>query len=351
MSLPINTRQPSSWLRETGPAGDVVLSSRVRFARNLRNFPFKDKISEKEQKELRSRIFSALDELNGATDLYRLNLEEFEPLERQVLAERRLCSEEFIETDLGGLAFSADEDISLMVNEEDHLRMQSIVPGNNLEKPFERVREVERFLDDKLAFAFDDKLGFLTACPTNLGTGFRASVLLHLPALVVNQKINKVLKAVSNLGLAVRGFYGEGSESRGFYFQLSNQVTLGRSVKDFKESLQRVVEQIISQERQARKNLTQSTRLELEDRIGRSYGILSYARQIETDEALQLLSLCRLGVDREMVPPMELSKLDGLLQLLQPAHLQYDLGEELSGEDRDYYRAKKIVGEFSPTKA
>ncbi len=346
MSLPIDTQMPSKWLQEAGPDTDVVISSRVRLARNLENFLFTDEISKSDQKKLRKKVFSVLEKYDNNGKLSQLKPDELSPVEQKVLVERRLCSRELTENEFVGLAFSAGEKIAVMINEEDHLRLQAIAPGKNLENPFELASKLERYLDSNLNFAFSENWGFLTACPTNLGTGCRASVLMHLPGLVLNQKINKVLKAVSNLGLAVRGFYGEGSESRGFYFQLSNQVTLGRSDNDFKASLQRVVEQIITQERKTRKQLMKSTGTELKDRIGRSYGILRYARQMETGEALQLLSLCRLGVDQGIVPPIELNRLDGLLQLLQPAHLQYTIGEELSADKRDYYRAKKIVDEF-----
>ncbi len=347
MVLPVNVQRPSKWLSEAGPEYDVVISSRARFARNLSNYPFYDKNPVEKKEKLRGETFGVLEEMEFTSDWNFLALGELAELERELLAERRLASDELISERQSGVVFSEAEDKAVMVNEEDHLRLQAIAPGFDLDSTYEAVTSLERSLNEQVKFAYDSQWGYLSACPTNLGTGFRASVLLHLPGLVLQQKINKILKAISNLGLTVRGFYGEGSETKGFYFQLSNQVTLGQSAENFKASLERVVDQVITQERKAREELLNSSGVELEDRIGRSYGILKHARKIKTREALQLLSLCRLGVDRGLVPHVDLKRLDGLLQLLQPAHLQCSVGEELSEEQRDFYRAEKVEGEFS----
>ena len=322
---------------------EVVVSSRVRFARNLVEYPFTDRASPGVQEDIRNEIIRAMEEFQSDQEWHRLNLEGTDKLQKDVLSERRLISEELKKREAGGLYYSSDEAKALMINEEDHLRLQVIKPGERLEVAYEEARKIERHLDENLNFAFDDQWGYLTACPTNLGTGLRASSLVHLPALVLTQKINKVFNAVSNLGLTVRGFYGEGSRSQGFYFQLSNQVTLGRSAEELYKSLQRVVTKVVEQEQKARKKLFNSNSLELEDRIGRSYGILAHARQIDAEEALQLLSFCRLGVESGFLPPgIGIKELDGLLFLTQPAHLATSVGEELSKKERNYYRAQKI---------
>ncbi len=347
MVLPVDSQRPSSWLSKEGPEYDVVISSRARFARNLSNYPFYDKNPDDKKKKLRNEIFSVLKEEEITAGWNFLSLGELSTSERQLLAERRLASDELISELESGVVFSEGEYTSVMVNEEDHLRLQSISSGFDIDRAYDAATKLERTLNDRFQFAYDSRWGYLSACPTNLGTGFRASVLLHLPGLVLQQKINKILKAISNLGLTVRGFYGEGSETKGFYFQLSNQVTLGQSAEKFKASLERVVKQVITQERKAREELINSAGIELEDRIGRSYGILKHARKINTREALQLLSLCRLGVDRGLVPHVDIKRLDGLLQLLQPGHLQCSVGEELSEKQRDFYRAEKVGKEFS----
>ncbi len=339
----INMRRLPSWMEGEDAERAVVVSSRVRFARNLVEYPFTDRASRAVCEDIRKEINRAMEDFQADKNWQQIKLEETNRLQKEVLSERRLISEELKDREGGGLYFTANESKALMINEEDHLRLQVIKPGACLEQAFKEAREIERYLDENLDFAFDEQWGYLTACPTNLGTGLRASSLLHLPALVLTQKINRVFNAISNLGLTVRGFYGEGSRSQGFYFQLSNQVTLGRSAEELYKSLQRVVTKVIEQEKKAREKLFSSNSLELEDRIGRSYGILAHARQVGAEEALQLLSFCRLGVEAGFLPPgIGIKELDGLLFLTQPAHLASSVGEKLSKKERNYYRAQKI---------
>ncbi|MGM0380468.1 MAG: ATP--guanido phosphotransferase, partial [bacterium] len=323
--------------------------SRIRFARNLVEYPFADRATKSDKLNIREETYQAMEEYESEGEWQRLDLEKLDKREKEVLSERRLISDELKGQEQGGLYFSADESKALMINEEDHLRLQTIRSGARLGEAFQICRDIERYLDEHLNFAFDDRWGYLTACPTNLGTGLRASALMHLPGLVLTQKINKVFNAISNLGLTVRGFYGEGSRSQGFYFQLSNQVTMGRTAKELYQSLQRVVSRVTEQEKNARKNLFSSQSLQLEDQIGRSYGILAHARQLQAEEALQLLSFCRLGVGSDFLPStVGIKDLDGLLFLTQPAHLATSVGEELSEEEKNYYRAQKIRARFSP---
>ncbi len=349
MTIPIDPHTPSTWLRTEGPDSDVVISSRVRFARNLQNYPFASKNSRENREKLLDEIFSVIQEYPPGANWITSRLEELSSIEKNLLAERNLISKQLLTEPAGGTAFIPEETLGVMINEEDHLRIQAITAGNDLDLALAQATDLERFFDTRFEFAYDEKWGYLTSCPTNLGTGFRGSILLHLPGLVITEKLNRVLNAISNLGLTVRGFYGEGSETRGFYFQLSNQITLGRSTEDFLASLKRVGEKIISHERAAREQLLKKRDLGLKDKIGRAFGILKYAHQIESEEAIELLSMCRLGADRKLLPELKIKKLDGFLQLLQPAHLQQSVGTELTSEERESYRARLVEKEFSTT--
>ena len=236
-----------------------------------------------------------------------------------------------------------DEAVSIMVNEEDHLRIQVLLPGLMLWEAWDMANNIDDTLETKVTYAFDDELGYLTCCPTNLGSGLRASVMVHLPGLVLTNQVSKVLKALSQVGLAVRGLYGEGSEPLGNLFQVSNQVTLGRVEKEIIEDLISVTKGLIEQERSARELLLNSdTGSQLTDRIYRAYGILSHARIISTQEALGLLSSLRLGVDMEIIGNVEPKKLDELMVLIQPGFVQYIAGGDLSSDERDEARADLI---------
>jgi protein arginine kinase len=344
MPIQIDTRQTVPWLEGETKHRDVVISSRIRFARNLVDYPFPGRCDEDELSHVRRDIEEAVKDYLPPEN-YSLHLEKIDTVEKNVLFERRLATSELLNSSCSGLVYAPGESPGVMINEEDHLRLQMMGGGNRLEELHEKAGELMNKLSTKLRFAYDENWGYLTACPTNIGTGLRSSVLLHLPGLVLTKKINKVLNAISNLGLTVRGFYGEGSSSQGFYFQLSNQVTLGRSDSDLCQTLVRVTEQIVEQERRSRRGLFASSNSvrEIEDKIGRSYGILKYCRRIPTEEALNLLSLCRLGVGRGIIPAsIDYLDLDGLLFLIQPGHLEYSLDENLKENERDYYRAERI---------
>jgi len=345
----INAMQPPPWLLRRSPDRDVILSSRIRFARNLEEYPFPRRATRQDKSDLRSDVFDVLGALDFNSSMVRLRVDEQDPIEQRLLVERRLASQELVDDSCGGLFYNKEESFSVMMNEEDHLRFQAFAAGNRLDEPFQRAHGLERRLDEHLPFAYHDKWGFLTSCPTNVGTGLRASILLHLPGLVMTQKIERVLRAVSNLGLTVRGFTGEGSESRGFYFQLSNQVTLGQSAEGMRDNLKRVANQVVDQERSARESLLKSSKLEVEDQIWRSLGILRYAQKIQSAEALEALSYCRLGIDYGMIKQFSLETVDGMLLLIQPAHLIQSVGDQLQSEERDFYRARRIRREVSET--
>lgn len=352
MSSP-NPHQPASWMLQNAPDRDVILSSRIRFARNLEKYPFPRRADASQKETLRGDVFDVLESLDIGRSINQVRLETLEPIQQRLLVERRLASQELADSVSAGLFYNKEESLSVMINEEDHIRIQAFAAGNHLDEPFRRAQGLERRMDEHLPFAYHDRWGFMTSCPTNVGTGLRASILLHLPGLVMTQKIERVFRAVSNLGLTVRGFSGEGSESRGFYFQLSNQVTLGQSAESMRDNLKRVANQVVEQERSARDDLRHSSKIEVEDQIWRSLGILTYAQKIPSAEALEALSYCRLGIDYGLVDHLALETVDGLLQLIQPAHLIQSVGDQLQAEERDFYRARRIreqVSESDPTR-
>lgn len=350
MTLPIDVREPGEWLSQEGPNQDVVLSSRIRLARNLSDFPFPTRADADDKQHILEKIREVIADVRVPDEWKFLILNEITDLQKKLLRERRLASDDLIREPQGGVFFRRGETLSLMVNEEDHIRVQALQPGDQLDRCFEWSRELERDLDQEVSFAFDEEWGYLTSCPTNLGTGLRASVLLHLPALVLNQQFQRVLKAVANLGLTVRGFYGEGSGSQGFYFQLSNQVTLGQTAEEMKNNLQRVVTRLVEQERQARRQLVESNDLEAEDQIWRAYGILRHARSMDETEALQLISFARLGAALDRFEGVDVRDFDALLMRMQPAHLHTSVGERLESDQQDQYRSKIIRELLSETR-
>lgn len=339
MALPVDLKEAPEWTKTSGPDKDIVVSSRLRFARNIQgeSFPLKADMESKEH--ILDRVENSLDILSFDRDFHYLPMEELDKLEKEVIQERRLGSGELTEEPQGAVVFDSDESLGFLVNEEDHFRIQALESGYNLGRVHEKADQLSTDLEEEFGFARDEQWGYLTACPTNLGTGMRASVLLHLPGLIMREEITKVLKAVANLGLTVRGYYGEGTESQGFYLQLSNQVTLGRSVENLLDSLSRVTERLINKERKSRHKLFERSGVEMEDRIWRAYGVLKYARKVGSHEALKSLSLCRLGCDAGLIDDLSIPEIDQLTIKIQPAHLNLSVGERLSSEDRDTYRA------------
>lgn len=336
----------SDWMKGDGPESDIVISSRIRLARNLNSIPFPLIATEQQLGKVIDNIEQVITEGDvqkeiGNLDLLKMN--ELKPLEKRVLVEKHLISPNLAdEAKAGAVVLSDNESISIMLNEEDHIRIQCLISGFQLENAWTQANGLDDWFEYNLEFAFDEKYGFLTSCPTNVGTGLRASVMMHLPALVMTQQMNRILPAINQLGLVVRGIYGEGSDALGNIFQLSNQITLGRSEIEIIEDLGNVTKQLIEQERQARKAILESSRTRLEDRIYRSYGILSNARIIESKEATQRLSDVRLGIDLGLIKNTSANILNELLVLTQPGFLQQYAGETLSPEQRDERRAKLI---------
>ena len=328
-----------SWLTGEGPDKDIVISSRVRLARNLAGKPFPNRAGQRILAEIDEAVGEMLLEF-GRTGLACLDLEELSPIERQVLVERHLISRQQSQSLTGRAAYiNREQTISIMVNEEDHLRLQFISPGEDLRAGWNQASSYDDLLDERLDFAFDRRYGYLTACPTNLGTGLRASVMLHLPGLSLAGSIKKLLGSIGKFGLTFRGIYGEGSEAEGSIYQLSNQVTLGRSEEEIIDNLESILAQIKDHERRARDELLKNEEYKMKDRIMRAYGVLKHAYQIDSLEAVKLVSLLLLGVYYDLIP-LERKKLLELLILTRPAHLQYCCSQEMTAAQRDIKRAE-----------
>ncbi len=309
----------------------TVISTRVRLARNLKDYPFPLKLSEQGREKVIELVKKAISESNSAiaNDFSFIKISDLDSRQSVSLVEKRLV-----------MLLSKDESVSIMLNEEDHIRLQVIKQGLSLEETYDEADRLDTLLDENLSFAFDEKLGYLTQCPTNLGTGMRASVMLHLPALEKSRAISRIAGNLSKLGLTIRGAHGEGTEPQGALYQLSNQVTLGISEKAAIENLKSITEQLVAQEEQARERLCSS--VEVQDTISRSLGILKYAKVITHEEALKLLSNVRLGIEAGQITEFDSAVIDKLMLDVEPATLSVTLGKSLSPHDRDIERAKLI---------
>jgi len=328
------------WLKGEGPYHQIVISSRVRFARNLKNHSFPGWAKKAERLQILEEIKPVVEALPEMQDSFSEYLQDLSALEKQVLVERHLISREHAAKGAGSaVVMNRKQTLSIMVNEEDHLRMQALRPGLQLKQTFKMLDKVDSALEGKLDFAFDPNLGFLTACPTNVGTGMRASAMVHLPALVLSEQINQVIQAVNKIGLAVRGLYGEGTEAMGNLFQVSNQITLGEKEDEIVGRLNKVIEQVIEHEQNARHLLLQKKIGALRDQVGRGYGILTHAHSMTSKEALNLLSFIKLGVDLSFFPESCAAAVDELFIETQPAHLQKGSQQKLAAEERDSLRA------------
>ncbi|MDN7247475.1 protein arginine kinase [Planococcus shenhongbingii] len=333
----------SSWMANDGENVDIAMSTRIRLARNLSDFQFPYSFSEDEALKVDKEVSSALldkgHELNHS--FTHINIQETPKLQREVLVEKHLISPYLAKgTHSGSVLLSENEELSVMVNEEDHLRIQSLQSGFHLQEAYQVANQLDSLLEKNLSYAFHEKFGYLTSCPTNTGTGMRASVMLHLPALTMSHQIARIIPAISRLGMVVRGIYGEGSEALGNVYQISNQMTLGKSEYDILQDLQNMTEQIIQQERLAREAILNNSPIVLEDRIYRSLGTLTHSRLLTTEEAATCLSDVRLGIDLKMIAHMDMSILNELMIFMQPAFLQQYAGKPLQPKERDFARAK-----------
>jgi len=335
----------SPWMREEGPDSDIVLSSRVRLARNFadKTFPI---IASKEELNLVLEFFNkefAHTSFQDYEDFEMIPLRELSAIEKRILIEKHLISPLLAKhAETSAMVISSNEQASIMVNEEDHIRIQLYLPGFQLSKALEKAFDLDDWLEERIDYAFDERWGYLSSCPTNTGTGMRASVMMHLPALSMTRQMNRLIPAINQLGLVVRGIYGEGSEARGNIFQISNQITLGKSEEDIVEDLESIVHQLIEHERRARKHLLDQSGMRLEDRIYRSYGVLANSRILESKEAAKCLSDVRLGIDLKIIKDISGQILNELMILTQPGFLQQYAEKTLTAEERDILRATLV---------
>jgi protein arginine kinase len=343
MRLDDLTHHTGEWLKGTGPHADIVMSSRIRLARNLFKTPFPNKASKKALTEVLETVQQAIGQIDYFKSSTVFKMNELDNIDRQFLVERHLMSHEHaIGGDGKALIVSGEEVLSVMVNEEDHLRIQVMQSGLNLNETWDIINAVDDSLSKKLNFAFLSYWGYLTACPTNTGTAMRGSVMLHLPALVMTKQINKVLTAIAKLSFASRGFYGEGTQARGNFYQISNQVSLGHGEGEIIQNINGLIRQVIEQEEQARQALIVQNKAMLEDKVYRSLGILKNAYIISSQETIELLSMVRLGIDLGIAKEINRATINELFITIQPAHLQKIEGKKLSASARDTRRASLI---------
>lgn len=343
MTIDDLTKHAGEWLRG-GPLGEIVISSRVRLARNMAGYPFLSKASEAQRGEIEETLGARISSTSLGHQTFYVNIARMSELDRQVLVERHLISRQHADAEGSrGVVVSTTEQVALMINEEDHLRLQVLRGGFQLEEAWGEIDRIDTLLGERIAYAFHPRLGYLTACPTNVGTGIRVSVMLHLPALKLTNELEKVMRAARDMHLAVRGLYGEGTEAIGDFYQISNQTTLGKSeeeiIAEFKD---RVIPRIVEYERLARETLVREKPVALDDKICRAYGLLEHARAVSSEETLFLLSHLRMGVTLGRIDRLDLETLNRLFLLTQPGHLQKLHGSSLDGEQRSIARAEYI---------
>lgn len=333
----------SRWMMRSGPDSDIVISSRARAARNLQDHPFPCLASADQTEQVLKKVMSATEGKAEFADFHYLLMDQLSELEKQALVEKHLASMYLVKESIHGALFlRSDEDVSLMVNEEDHLRIQAILAGLQLEEAWNEVGKLDDSLENNFEYAFNDKYGYLTACPTNIGTGLRASVMMHLPALVMTRQIGRYLGALSQVGLMVRGLYGEGTEIVGSLVQISNQVTLGQNEEEIITNLSSVIRQVIDQEQNARQALLDKKRDELSDKAWRALGVLQYSRIMGFQEAIQLISDLRLGHDLGLINKVDYKLLNELLVLVRPGCLQLMAGKKLSNREKNLERPVRV---------
>ncbi|SHH70223.1 protein arginine kinase [Caloranaerobacter azorensis DSM 13643] len=333
------------WLKGNNKPKDIVVSTRIRLARNIEDFLFPEIMTIESANEVINRVRDSI--IEGNTILSRefdfFRTKEISPLDRQVFVEKHIISPGLISNpEKSAFLLRKDEKVTVMINEEDHIRIQVLLPGLELEEGWDLCSKIDDIIEENVKYAFDEKLGYLTSCPTNVGTGMRASVMLHLPSLVMTGHINKVLQAVTQVGLTVRGLYGEGTDALGNLFQISNQTTLGETEEEIIEKLKKIVLQIIDHEKESRQRLMNLKRIEVEDRIYRSLGILKNSRIITSKESMKLLSDVRMGIEMGIINDIDLEKINNLMILSQPASIQKYSGRGLNARERDIKRAEMI---------
>ncbi|MFU0826365.1 MAG: Protein-arginine kinase [Lachnoclostridium sp.] len=335
----------AKWYEEEGENHDVVISSRVRLARNLKDYPFSPKLTDKQAAELVEKVKAAAPVIEEQTSrkYYSCNADILDDTKKTAMVERHIISPLFVtKKQTTGLILSEDESVSIMINEEDHLRIQSITGGMNIGAAFQEANRIDDITSELFDYAFHEKYGYLTSCPTNVGTGLRASYMMFLPALTVAGRIIKLAEELAQYGIALRGTYGEASKSVGSLYQISNQKTLGSTEKEIMEALDRIVEQVMKQERRQREYFLTNNYDEFEDKVYRSYGILKYAKQISSSDAMSLLAQLKLGVDLNLINLGDDFNIHELMMEIQPGNLQCQLDKNVGSIERDKYRADYI---------
>ena len=343
-------KHPASFLDDSGPDDDIAISSRIRLARNLKDRPFPDAAGPAELAALGEEISAAAARIGvfKADGAYRFVPERMSDADRRVLLERRLVSKEFLARKTGTrLLVCPQEACSLMVNEEDQLRLQVIRPGLQLEQVWREINALDDELSRQITFAFDETLGYLTSCPTNVGTGMRVSAMLHLPGLVLAKQMSATIHGIGKLRMAVRGIFGEGSENIGCLFQISNQSTLGESETQIIANMLRIVKRLINWEKLARRKLLEYRRSHLLDYVGKAYGLLRHSYRLTENEALGALSGLRLGVDLGLFQGIDVHTVNELFLEVSPAHLRKLSGSDFDDQDPDELRAAYCRGKLS----
>ncbi|NLB41847.1 MAG: protein arginine kinase [Clostridiales bacterium] len=334
-----------SWINETGPQRDVVLSSRARIARNIANIPFPSIMKPEHGEQVAQMVRGSFSRPQSPEDPHFdfMHMRDVPVVERQILVERHLASQDLMENaEVSALLLDSKEKVTIMINEEDHIRMQCILPGLQLSQAWEIISKVDDMIEEQVEYAFHEKLGYLTCCPTNVGTGLRASVMMHLPALTMNKQMNVILQTISKIGLTARGIYGEGSEALGNIYQISNQITLGPTEEDIISNLTIACNQIVEKERIARKALYKTSGIQFDDAVWRSIGILQNARVLELKEFMALISQVRIGVSLGLIPGFTVEEIDALMTIGQPAGVIKKSDKALDANEIDVVRADVI---------
>ncbi|NMB27165.1 MAG: protein arginine kinase [Tissierellia bacterium] len=331
------------WFEEAGLEEDVVVSTRIRVARNLKDYKFPQMMNIEESEKVTQEVLNAMKSLAHNGNYKFIRISNLEPLDRRIFIEEHLISPGLIQRpDQSSFLLREDENITIMINEEDHLRIQVLLSGLNFEEGWNLCNEIDDFLEDTLNFAFHEEFGYLTSCPTNVGTGLRASAMVHVPSLVITGYINSLVQGLNKIGLAVRGIHGEGTKAIGNLYQISNQATLGEEEEEIIEKLKNVIYQIINKERDVRNNLIGSRKKEIEDKVFRSLGILKYSRLMTSREAMAHLSNVRLGKEMGIINDIDYNKITKLMVQIQPASIQKGIDKELTKGERDARRASLI---------
>lgn len=343
------TGRLGEWLKGQGPEADIVVSSRIRLARNLGNFPFIRRCTDIDRANIESTVHSHVRSLNEFKDALYIPVEDLDELDRQFLVERQLISRELSDGE-GARSVIVDpgERFSVMINEEDHLRLQVMKSGCDMKEAWDTANALDDALESNLDFAFHDRWGYLTACPTNVGTGLRVSVMLHLPALVQTRQIDRVFRSLQKINLAVRGLFGEGSQAMGDFYQISNQLTLGKTEEELIEQVQEVIPVLIDYERKARHFLLKTARQQLQEQVEHAYQTLRGAQQISSEETMHLLSKLRMGINLDLMDAVTIAMVNRLFLETQPAHLQKLKGSPLGTSDRNMERGQYLQSALGP---